>query len=381
MKIGIDARFIQDEYIGIGRYSHSLLKAMAEVDRENEYVVYKNPACRGRIVEGENFREVAVASAPISAGTLFSLGRRLRADGLDLFHSHFYITPLAKPCMQVVTIHDITPLLFPKYYSGRNYVLEQLALWFHKALIPRTIRRSDRIIAVSEFTKKCILEAVPRRDAGTIDVIYEGTEPHFRPPANAAEIERVRAAAGLPERYFIYVGNTKPHKNLDGLAKAFSALLDSSPRYRDIRLIIAGKQDRFFPALRERVASLDHGEKVIFPGYVGEAELSAFYAGALALVFPGLLEGFGLPVLEAMACGAPVIASNASSIPEVTGEAAILVDPRDTGRIAEAMARVADDGALRDRMASQSLDRAATFSWRKAALETISVYEKVAGGV
>ena len=377
MKIGIDVRFLTDEYIGIGRYSHSLLKEIARLDGENEYILYRSPGYTGRIIDQANFREVVVRSAPISAGTLFTLGRALKAENLDVFHSHFYITPLVKPCKQVVTVHDITPLLFPRYYSGRALHLEKLAFWFHKVLIPRTIRQSDRIIAVSGFTKSCVLKVVPGKPADTIDVIYEGTEPYFHPPRDAGEAAKERKALGLPARYFLYVGNTKPHKNLAGLAAAFSALLDSSPRYRDIRLIIAGRQDRFFPALKERVASLGHGDRVIFRGYVGERELPLFYSGALAFVFPGFLEGFGLPVLEAMACGTPVITSNASSIPEVAGDAGILLDPDDTEGLAGAMKRVADDGALRERLASKSIGRAGVFSWKKAARETIAVYEKL----
>lgn len=376
MKIGIDVRFLTDEYIGIGRYSHCLLNEIASIDRENEYVIFKSPRHRGRVIDQANFREVVIRYAPISPSTLLTFGRALKGEKLDVFHSHFYITPLVKPCKQVVTVHDITGLLFPRYYSARPFILEKLVLYFHKLLIPYAIRQSDRVIAVSEFTKKCILRIVPGKPEDRIDVIYEGTEHNFKQQAEE-EIAKVRKAHGLPERYFLYVGNTKPHKNLAGLTTAFSIFLESSSGHHDIRLIIAGKQDRFFPELKKHISSLKHGDKVICCGYIPEGDLPAFYAGALAFVFPGFLEGFGLPVLEAMACGTPTITSNASSIPEVVGDAGLLFDPEDTRGLADAMKRVADDEGFRNDLASKAVARAASFSWRKAALETIATYEKL----
>ena len=376
MKIGIDARFLTDEYIGIGRYSHCLLQGIAHLDRKNEYVIFKSPKYPGRIIDQANFRDVIIRSAPISAGTLFTLGRALKAENLDVFHSHFYITPLLKSYKQVVTVHDITPLLFPRYYSGRPLILEKMALGFHKFFIPYAIRQSDKIITPSESTKESILKVVPNKPGETIDVINYGIEPHFRRP-DAAEIARAKKNHGLPDRYFLYVGNTKPHKNLIGLTTAFSMLLESSPRCHDIRLIIAGQQDRFFPLLKEHVSSLKHGDKVIYWGYASDKDLLVLYPGALAFVFPGLLEGFGLPVLEAMACGTPVITSTASSIPEVAGDAGILLDPNDMEGYAKAMKHISDDSELRKDLAARGISRAREFSWRKAARETIAVYEEL----
>jgi glycosyltransferase involved in cell wall biosynthesis len=238
-------------------------------------------------------------------------------------------------------------------------------------MMPRFLRAADAVIAVSECTKRDAIRFY-RIPEEKITVIYEGVNPRFR-PASPEAIAAVRARYGLPERFILYVGTIEPRKNLTTLLEAFHHLLATY----DLRLVIVGKKgwlyERFFRRLRE----LGLENRVLFTGYVPDEDLPAIYSAADLFVFPSLYEGFGLPVLEAMACGTPVICSNTSSLPEVAGDAALLVDPTDARALTGAMEQVLTNERLWATLRAKGMERARGFTWEKAAYRTWEVYQQV----
>ena len=290
--------------------------------------------------------------------------------------------PYAPGVPTVLTLYDLIPLLMPEQSSGRGRLLARWA----NVLALRTTRVA---LAISEATRRDYL-AHFRVPAERIVTAPLAADPAFRPQPDAA-IAALRARLALPERYVLYLGSNKPHKNLVGLVEAWKIAdqqIDESASQQvpdhvsrftlhASRLVIAGAWDERYPEARQRVAELELGDSVTFLGPVAGADLPALYAGAELFVFPSLYEGFGFPVLEAMACGTPVICSNVSSLPEVAGSAALQVDPRDTDALAAAMDRVLGDAALRHEMRRAGLAQAGRFSWTRTAQQTLAAYRRV----
>ena len=268
---------------------------------------------------------------------------------------------------QVVTVHDLIPILFPELHP------HPVEVFFFRYMLPQILRRCAAVIAVSESTKRDVI-----RLYGTpphkIHVIYEGFDENlFRPCRDTAG---VRQALGL-DRYIHYAGNIIPHKNVARLVEAFSLIADRVPH----RLVLQGRRGADYAAYLERlIAERGLEGRVLFPGYIPIEQLPQLYSGASAFVTVSLSEGFGLPPLEAMACGTPVIASNTSSLPEVVGDAGILVDPGSPQQIADAMLRVIEDEAHRDELSRRAVEQASRFSWRRAAEQTLGVLRSEARG-
>jgi len=282
----------------------------------------------------------------------------------------------------VLTVHDLIFLLFPEYHLPLNR-------WFLNRFMPLFIRRADAIIAISQCTKDDLIRhyGVPSEK---VTVIYEGVDSRFHPVTDPDVLGRVRARYGLPEHYILYVGTIEPRKNLTALLEAFVALRKQASNRQPAtsnqrleagswKLVIAGKRGWLYEGFFRRLRELGLEGEVILLGFVPDEDLPALYSAAELFVFPSLYEGFGLPVLEAMACGTPVIASNASSLPEVVGEAGILIDPHDVGGLVKAMGRVLMDGGKRREMREKGLQQAARFSWERTAAMTLGVYRSVLG--
>lgn len=367
MHLGIDGRYIRDSYPGIGRYTYHLLEALLDLGLGDEWSVLFDPTAedtRFSIGRLEGRGGVTLVPTEIPARTWTEQARlpSLLADlGLDLFHAPFYLYPYLSGVPAITTVHDVIPLAFPVGFPARSRWLfrlgTQLAVW-----------RSRRIIAVSSATAKA-LDGRFAGAVGKIDVVPEGVAPRFRPWEHD-QVVRIRDRHGLPEQYLLAVGIDSPHKNLRLLAEVVASLRSAPP------LILAGPSDPRYEGTRQAVEELDLGERVLFAGELPEEDLPGVYSGAMVFLFPSLQEGFGLPVLEAMACGTPVISSNASSLPEVVGDAGILVDPRDPAAWTEAIAALLDDPMAREPMRHKGIDRARGFTWRRAAVETRKVYDR-----
>jgi O-antigen biosynthesis alpha-1,2-mannosyltransferase len=334
MRIGIDCRKIAD--FGIGTYIHGLLHALAHLGGE-QYVAFGPRTIAPLLPRGV---EHAIVDAPkYSVRELFTIGRGAR---IDLFHAPHYVVPfLGVPF--VVTVHDLIHL------HHRN----PLARMYARSMIGRAVRRSRAVLTVSETVRGEIAAAFGHGEK--ISVTPNGVDPHFTPEGPKAE-----------GRYFLFVGNDKPHKNVDRLVEAFDAVCGADAPVCDL-VLAGGAFDRF-----------GGRKRVVIPGFVSNEELAALYRGAIALVLPSLEEGFGLPALEAMACGTAVITSFAPALVELTGDAALHADAQSFESICDAMMRVMRDATLRASMIERGKERARAFTWQRCAEMTLEIYRRIA---
>ena len=242
MRIGLDARAVYKNLDGIGCYSLNLIRALTKIDKENEYVIFRNTLFGEPIVESPNFREVRIGFPALSLRTGFYLGRLVKKENVDIFHSLFFIAPFWGVNNLVVTVHDLMALHFPGFFSGRNFLASKYAYLFHKYMIPRAVSGSRKLIAVSNSTKND-LERFFNLNSNKVSVIYEAADPSFRKIENTGTLETYRRNVLLPENFILYVGNTKPYKNILTLLRAFK--LFKTMWKSDYFLVVAGKKDRF----------------------------------------------------------------------------------------------------------------------------------------
>ncbi len=357
---------------GAGVYTDSLIRAICRVDNENDYVIFVRRGAFADLARS-GFRIVPTPTPSRPARLLweqFLLPLQLRRRGADLLHSPHHTMPLVAPgCSRVVTFHDLTFFLLPERYPASRRL-------YFQAVSRASARRADALIVPSDTVRDDVerILAVPQ---SRITTVYEAPAPVFRPIEDGAMLAQVRQKYRLPDRFILNVGSLEPGKNRASLIQAFHRL-----RQRGLEhcLVIVGQKAWKYEGDFELVERLGLGDAVLFTGYVPAEELAALYSCAELFVFPSLYEGFGLPVLEAMACGAPVVTSNVSAMPEVAGDAALLTEPRDIEGLADAMERPLRYSRVRASLRSRGLKRAAEFSWERAAHETVAVYERTAAG-
>jgi len=370
MRIVLDVRTISDHFPGIGRYTYHLAAALRACLGDNELVLLHNPAQENTrydvaaLAEAPGVRLAETAARPFGANEQLRLPGQVRGLAPGVSHYPYYILPYLAPRPQVVTIHDVIPLRFPQYFGLRQRILYRLTTML-------ALASAARVICVSTATRDDVLARFRVRPDKVI-VVPEGVAPQFRPCA-PDEVARVRARYGLPERYVLYLGINKPHKNLPLLIDAYARLENPPP------LVLAGREDPRYPQARQRAELLGLRERVLFPEAIADEDLPGVYSGALVFAFVSLYEGFGLPPLEAMACGVPVVCSTTPALQEVAGEAAVSVDPGDRDAVAGALERVLADDALRTDLRARGLARAAEFTWDRAAVDTMMVYDQAKG--
>lgn len=368
MRIAIDASTISTQG-GPRTYVLGLVDALLKYDRANEYVVfYNDPAHLGRFPQA---REIVLAGRnPIAR--LFRehvlLPLACRREEVDLLHCPKSAIPFFSPCPTVVTLHDLIPLRHPmtEKFAARVY-------WGLQ--IPIAARRSSFVITVSEHARREIM-ADFGVSAERIRAIMLGFDPAMLWPHDAAEVAAIRGRYGLPDGYILYVGTIQPRKNIDTLIEAYARL----KREKGIaeKLVIVGRKGWLYDKLFARISELGLGDDVIFTGFVPDEDLPFIYDGARVFAYLSLFEGFGLPPLEAMACGVPVITSDTTSLPEVVGDAGIAVPPTDVAQVSEALFRVLSDPVWAAAMREKGKVRASLFSWEVAARETLEIYKAVA---
>ena len=370
MRVAIDIRKLHD--YGIGTYLRNLLRQLARIDGDTEYVLLQAPGDRGLAEPpGPNFRRVTVSAKPYSVAEQLSVPFHLARLSPDLFHAPHYVLPPLVPCRAVVTIHDCIHLVFPQYLRSR------LAHVYARAMFRSAVHRARHILTDSEASKNDILRFfdVP---ASRVTVIYAAVDDLFFEERPEAELARVRERYRLHRRFVMYSGNVLPHKNVERLVEAF-ALLRRDGR-DDLELLISGSDGSRYSALRRAVHRHDLHAHVRFLGYQPVTTLAALYRLADVFAFPSLYEGFGLPPLEAMASGTPAVVSNVSSLPEVVGDGAVLVDPRRPRDIADGIRRALEDAALREELRVRGLARARSFSWAASVERTHAIYREVVAG-
>ncbi|MDP1883793.1 MAG: glycosyltransferase family 1 protein [Candidatus Moranbacteria bacterium] len=374
MKIGIDARFFGIRQKGLGRYTQKLVENLEKIDPVNEYFVFlqkdnfeeyqpKNP----------NFQKILADYKWYTFGEQVFFPRMLYKYGLDLVHFPHFNVPLLYFKRFIVTIHDLTLVHFP---TVKNSTLHPVFYWIkffaYLAVIRAAIVRAESVIAISQFTKDDVIKKYGPAIKNKTVVTYEACEDFCMfSQRNGQEILR---EYGIIKPYLIYVGNAYPHKNLDRLVLAFARAFGER---NDFQLVLVGKNDYFYGRLRKTVQK-HRIEGVIFLSDVSDYELDSLFHCSVANVFPSLYEGFGLPPLEAMSKGVPVISSDHPCMREVLGESAHFFDGQDVAAITEAMARIVSDVELREDLIGKGYNQARKYSWKKMAEETLAIYSNKA---
>jgi glycosyltransferase involved in cell wall biosynthesis len=349
---------------GINWYVYNLLHHLPDVDPGVGYTVYLSERrYRARAGIQLQFSQWPTHRPPVRIlWEQVVQPWAVRRAGIDLVHGPAYVGPLASRCPFVVTVHDLSFLRYPQSFRALNRLyLTYGTRW--------SVQRAQRVIAVSESTKRDLVRQYGLSPAA-VDVVYNGVDPSFR-PLPAAEVAAFRAGRDLPERFVLFVGTLEPRKNVVCLIEAYARLPEARPP-----LVLVGGKGWLYDEIFARVEALALGGAVRFAGYVPADELPWWYNAATVFVYPSLYEGFGLPALEAMACGTPVITSTASSLPEVVGQAGLLVDPADVGALTAAMEQLLGDAAMQDNMRAAGLAQAQNFSWQRAAAETVASYRQ-----
>jgi len=376
MRIGIDARTLSGRFTGDRTYWRGLIGGLGAVDTQNEYVLYTRRPIEGDppLGLGANFSwRTLPRPAQDAAWMLLGWPRALQSDRIDVAHTQYNVPLLGCRCPVVTTVHDVSFRVHPDLFLPRDR-------WVLNTLVPRSMRRAARVVAVSESTRRDIARFCPSVPKDRVRVILEAADARFAPAQGGQETAQAAAnrALGLDDRpYLLAVGVLQPRKNLALLLDAF-ALVKLGPQPPPHRLVVAGKRgwldetDAQLAALPESVRADVH-----LAGYVADDALPTLYGGADALCYPSKYEGFGLPPLEAMACGCPVLCSRSSSLPEVIGDAGILLPADDSGAWAHALEKLLASPAVRARWRERGPARAALFSWEKAARETLEVYLEV----
>ncbi len=368
VRIAIDASTISTQG-GPRTYVLGLLDALLKIDRENEYIVFYNDPCHlGRFPKA---REIVLqGKSPLSRlwREYLLLPWVCAREKVDLLHCPKSAIPFYSPCPVVVTLHDLIPLRHPE--------TEKLAARIYWRLqIPIAAKRSSFIITDSEHARQEIIadfQVAPKR----IKAIMLGFDPRMSEQRNPSAGAEIRAKYGLSQGYILYVGTIQPRKNIDTLIEAFHLI--KQERNNIPKLVIVGRKGWLYDKLFARISELGLVDEVFFTGFIPDEELPYLYDGARLFVYLSFFEGFGLPPLEAMACGVPVVTSDTTSLPEVVGGAGITVPPADVGKVASAILRLLDEPEFAALMAQKGRERAEGFSWEAAARETLEIYSRVA---
>jgi len=371
VKVAIDARKWRD--YGIGTYVRNLVRHLARLDRDTTYFVFCNRSDESTLRDlAENFVPVVDDSAGYGLREHVSIPLKLRRLGADLLHSPHYVRPLFCSIPSVVTVHDCIHLLFPEYLPS------PMAWRYAHFMIGRAVRKSALVFTVSEASRRDILRFYPWADPDKVQVVPNAIDVDLLEDPGAEESERVRERYQIRGRFVLFVGNVKPHKNLERLIASFARLRQEAG-HEDLKLLIIGEDVSRYGSLRRTVEAAGVRQDVRFFGYVPDRTLAALYRMASVFAFPSLYEGFGLPPLEAMACGTPVVTSRISSIPEVVGEAAVLVDPHSVDDIASGLYAVLSNDQRAAELVARGRERVQLFSWDRSARAIHAGYMRALG--
>jgi len=375
MKIGIDCRTILNpklgERAGVGHYTYYLVKNLIKYDKKNEYVLFFD--WRFRNMKEFEQKNVKVKNFPFSQYNKFLpfayshmlISAYLVKAGLDIFHSPVASLPLIYPKKSIVTVHDLAIYKNPTWFPSQ--------IFSTKLLVPQSLRKADRVIAVSESTKRD-LKDIFNVKAKKLKVIYEGFMVK-KIEIKSSKIDSLKKFKLWPN-FILFIGTLEPRKNLITLLRAYKKLLSSS-EFKKYQLVLAGTKGYKSNEVFDAIKGLKLGKQVKYIGYVSHNQKIDLLSKAICFAFPSSYEGFGLPVLEAMVLGTPVITSNISSLPEVAGTATLLVDPEKEEDITKALKKLLSDKQLQARLKKKGIEQAKKFSWGKTAKETIKVYESM----
>ncbi len=383
MIIGIDGRELERGKItGIGRYLLNFVKYATNARKDYKVILYGNQFTYLDF-KSPNLTLKIILERITATWDQVLLPAHFKNDKINVFLSPYIKAPFFSPCPYITTIHDLLFLVTPEYTGWRYKPYNEVFKIFGRTVS----KRAAAIIADSLISKRDIIKifGVPEQK---IHVIPLGISEEYKPIRDTASIEHIKKAYGITGRYILYVGNFKPHKNIGRLIEAFADVAKNPTLipplqkggeggFPDFKLVLGGKRDKFVPLLEEQVNNLGIGDSVIFTDFIKDEDLPYLYSGAELFIYPSLYEGFGLPLLEAMACGTPVICSNTTSLPEVVGDTGILINPEDVKNISSAIITLLKDDELREDLRKKGLERAKEFTIEKYSSKILSLIESI----
>lgn len=381
MRIGIEAqRIFRKKKHGMDIVALELIRNLQRMDRENEYFVFVRPDVDNNVIrETVNFKIVEINTGSYPAWEQISLPGAAKKFGCNVLHCTSNTGPLFSTVPLVITLHDIIYMesTFPQHILGKGSPYQKFGNSYRKLIVPRLIKKCRKIITVSEFEKRKIASFFNLQSDNRLMAVYNGVSEYFRPVVDTDTSALVKKKYHLPDRFFFFLGNTHPKKNTPGTLKAFSEFLKETGS--DVKLVMIDFDQAELSRILHEINDPGLRDKIVLTGYISNTDLPAIYSQCSLFLYPSLRESFGIPIIEAMACGAPVITSNTSSMPEIAGDAALLVDPFSPASITGAMKQVNSDSVLRKNMIQKGLIRSAKFSWKAMAEQVVQTYQEIAG--
>lgn len=379
MKIGIEGqRLYRKKKHGMDMVALELIRELQKIDKENEYVVFIKPdEDRNIFPETSNFKIVELQGGAYPVWEQRALPKAAKAEGCDILHCTSNTAPVSPKMPLVVTLHDIIYLESISLLKKGGTWYQKFGNMYRRYVVPRVVKKADRIITVSEFERNRIHDffGFPENDKRLV-AIYNGVSEHFVHINDKAELKRVKEQYALPDRFLFFLGNTDPKKNTKGVLKAFSDYMKKS-KDEDLYLVILDYAEAELDKILNEIGDTALRENIILTGYVVNTDLPAVYNLCSIFLYPSLRESFGIPMLEAMRCGAPVITSNTSSMPEVSGEAAYIVDPFKPEEIVKGIETLLSDEKLRAKLTKDGIKQAEKFSWKNMAENVLKLYKSV----
>jgi glycosyltransferase involved in cell wall biosynthesis len=376
MRIGIEAqRLFRKKKHGMDMVVLELIRNLQEIDHENEYLIFVSPDEDDQVIrETPNFRIIRLPGGFYPLWEQVALPRAAKKAGCQLLHCTSNTAPLFSSVPLMVTLHDIIYMesSYLNLFRGTRTLYQKFGNAYRKFVVPRIMKESRKIITVSDFEKRRIADFFGMTGDNRLEAVYNGVSTHFKPVTDEQELKRVREKYKLPGRYFFFLGNTDPKKNTPGTLKAYSNFVKQHGR--EIKFVMLDFERAELEKILTAIDDPGLIDQIILTGYVVNTDLPSIYAQSELFLYTSLRESFGIPMLEAMASGTPVITSNTSSMPEVAGDAALLTDPFNPDEILAAMNRITGDPKLRKELIEKGLLRAAEFSWKAMATNVLSIY-------
>jgi len=382
MKIGIEGqRLFRKKKHGMDMVALELIRNLQDIDHENEYFIFVKPDEDDSVLkETSNFKIVKLEGGSYPMWEQFALPKAAKEAGCQILHCTSNTAPVNCKIPLVVTLHDIIYMesSYAKILTGSATTYQKFGNVYRKLVVPRVVKMSRKIITVSHFEKNRIGEFFGIKGDNRLTAVYNGVSEHFKPVTDVSELKRVKEKYHLPDHYFFFLGNTDPKKNTKGTLKAFSDFLKQTNS--DYKLVMLDYDRSELEKLLDEIGDKNLIDQIVLTGYVINTDLPAIYCQSKVFLYPSLRESFGIPMLEAMACGVPVITSNTSSMPEVAGSAALIIDPFKPEEITEAIIKLVNDEDLRKKIIFKGMEQAAKFSWKAMAKSVLDIYTEIGNG-
>ena len=379
MRIGIEGqRLFRSKKHGMDMVALELIRNLQKIDQENEYVIFIKPdeddTC---LKESGRFQIVRLEGGFYPLWEQISLPKAAKAAVCQILHCTSNTAPVNTSIPLVVTLHDIIYMesSYGKILSGSGTTYQKFGNVYRRMIVPKIVRKSRKIITVSHFEKDRIGEFFGMKGDSRLAAVYNGVSEHFKPVTDVSTLQRVKEKYHLPDHFFFFLGNTDPKKNTRGTLKAYSDFLKQHGG--DTRLVMLDYDHAELEKILAEIGDQTLKDRIVLTGYVVNTDLPAIYSQCAVFLYPSLRESFGIPMLEAMACGVPVITSNTSSMPEVSGDAALLIDPYNPKEITDAMIKLSTDHELRKQLVAKGVLQAAKFSWKSMAENVLDIYREI----